>query len=122
VYIAVAVRATGWLGFGLAEAGGMLGADMALFTPIRPTEIIDAYTLEGRRPITDNCQQDGNWSMRLWILFWGKSTRCLYYGSGQGAAVYLSVDDEIVYIAVAVRATGWLGFGLAEFIVRFNII
>jgi hypothetical protein len=58
VYIAVAVRATGWLGFGLAEAGGMLGADMALFTAIRPTEIIDAYTLEGRRPITDDCQQD----------------------------------------------------------------
>jgi hypothetical protein len=58
VYIAVVVRATGWLGFGLAEAGGMLGADMALFTAIRPTEIIDAYTVEGRRPLPDDCQQD----------------------------------------------------------------
>lgn len=31
VHIAVAARATGWVAFGIAEAGGMLGADMALF-------------------------------------------------------------------------------------------
>ena len=58
VYLAAAVRATGWVGFGIAEAGGMLGSDMALFTAKEPTEIVDAYTLEDRRPIIDTCQQD----------------------------------------------------------------
>jgi hypothetical protein len=34
----------------------------------------------------------------------------------QGAAVHWKVDaeNEVVYLAVAARATGWLGFGLAE--------
>jgi hypothetical protein len=58
VYLAVAARATGWLGFGLAEAGGMLGSDMVLFTASRPEELRDAHTLEERRVFTDDCQQD----------------------------------------------------------------
>jgi dopamine beta-monooxygenase len=58
IQIAVAARATGWLGFGIAEAGGMLGADMALFTAIRPDELVDAYTMEAKVPMTDDCQQD----------------------------------------------------------------
>jgi hypothetical protein len=34
----------------------------------------------------------------------------------QGAAVHWKVDveNEVLYLAVAARATGWLGFGLAE--------
>jgi hypothetical protein len=39
-------------------------------------------------------------------FYFGGSAPDAYYGSGQGAAVYWSVDDEFVYIAVAVRATG----------------
>ena len=58
VYLAVAVRATGWVGFGIAEAGGMLGSDMALFTAARPGEIVDAYTLDEKNPMIDDCQQD----------------------------------------------------------------
>jgi dopamine beta-monooxygenase len=58
VYIAVVARATGWLGLGISQAGGMLGADMALFTAVRPDEIVDAYALDGRNPIRDECQQD----------------------------------------------------------------
>jgi hypothetical protein len=58
VYLAVAARATGWLGFGLAEAGGMIGADMALFTASRPTEIVDAYTTDVRQPVPDDCSSD----------------------------------------------------------------
>lgn len=35
-------------------------------------------------------------------------------GDSKGAAVHWSVDDEYFYVAVAARATGWLGFGLSE--------
>jgi hypothetical protein len=32
----------------------------------------------------------------------------------QGVAVHWRVDDENIHIAVAARAVGWVGFGLAE--------
>jgi hypothetical protein len=55
IKFAVAVRATGWVALGLSEAGGMLGADIAMFEVINPTAIIDAYVLEDRIPIVDDC-------------------------------------------------------------------
>jgi Copper type II ascorbate-dependent monooxygenase, C-terminal domain/DOMON domain/Copper type II ascorbate-dependent monooxygenase, N-terminal domain len=58
IYFAVAARATGWLGFGIAEAGGMLGADMALFEAAKPDEIVDAFTDDTRFPQTDDCPSD----------------------------------------------------------------
>ena len=61
LHIAVAARCTGWIGFGLSEAGGMLGSDMALFEASRSTEITDAHVVESYRPQPDDCQQD-------WIL------------------------------------------------------
>ena len=61
IYLAVAARATGWLGFGIAEAGGMLGADMALFEAAKPDKIVDAFTDDTRFPQTDDCPSD-------WIL------------------------------------------------------
>ena len=61
LHIAVAARCTGWVGFGLAEAGGMLGSDMALFVGSRPSEIVDAHVIENFYPEEDDCQQD-------WIL------------------------------------------------------
>lgn len=61
VYIAVAARATGWLAFGISEAGGMLGTDMVMFTAARPDELVDAYTGDERYPQIDDC--DGNWEM-----------------------------------------------------------
>jgi hypothetical protein len=33
---------------------------------------------------------------------------------GRGAAVHWSVDDEFIHLAVAARASGWLGFGLSD--------
>ena len=36
VNFALAVRAEGWVGFGLSEAGGMIGSDMALITVAEP--------------------------------------------------------------------------------------
>ena len=61
LHVAVAVRATGWLGFGIGEAGGMLGADMALFEALKPDEITDAYTTDTRYPIPDDCPS--NWEL-----------------------------------------------------------
>ena len=34
--------------------------------------------------------------------------------SGMGAAVHWSADDEYIHVAVAARASGWLGFGLSD--------
>ena len=31
-----------------------------------------------------------------------------------GAAVHWSVDDEYIYLAVAARASGWVGFGFSD--------
>jgi hypothetical protein len=61
VYLAVAARATGWLAFGISEAGGMLGTDMVMYTAARPYELVDAYTGDERYPQVDDC--DGNWEM-----------------------------------------------------------
>jgi hypothetical protein len=58
VHLAVAARATGWVAFGISEAGGMTGTDMAIFTANRPNELIDAYTGDERLPQTDDCESD----------------------------------------------------------------
>ena len=59
LYIAAAVEAAGWLGIGLAEVGGMPGADMILFTASE-NKLIDAYATEYASPIEDQCQ---DWSL-----------------------------------------------------------
>lgn len=51
----VAARSNGWLGFGLSEAGGMLGADVVLFQA-STNELQDSYILEDRYVLTDDCQ------------------------------------------------------------------
>ena len=58
VYLAVAARAKGWVGFGIAEAGGMLGTDMVIFEAARPNDLIDAYTADVRFPQIDDCSND----------------------------------------------------------------
>jgi hypothetical protein len=56
IQVAVAVRATGWVGFGISEAGGMLGSDMALFETEHPSSVKDAYVLEDfAHPKLDDC-------------------------------------------------------------------
>ena len=61
IYLAVAARAVGWVGFGLAETGGMKGADMVIFETANPTQIRDAHVLDERFPIDDVCQ---DWILR----------------------------------------------------------
>jgi len=58
IQFAVAAKASGWLGFGISEAGGMLGADIATFSTSSPSELVDSYTLESRALMPDDCN---NW-------------------------------------------------------------
>ena len=45
IQLAVAARATGWAAFGIAEAGGMKGADMVVFETAS-NDIFDAHVLD----------------------------------------------------------------------------
>ena len=55
--VAIAVRAmNGWVGFGLADAGGMQGADVMLYESNNPATVRDAHILLERLPLTDDCQ------------------------------------------------------------------
>ena len=55
--VAIAVRAmNGWVGFGLADAGGMQGADVMLYESNNPSSLRDAHILRERLPLTDDCQ------------------------------------------------------------------
>jgi DOMON domain len=60
VYIGVVARAQdGWLALGLAEAGGMRGANMVIYETSKPNVLSDAHVLTERVPIMDICQ---DWS------------------------------------------------------------
>jgi DOMON domain len=56
LHLAVAARASGWVGFGLAETGGMKGADVVLFAAAQPGVLRDAHILDVRLPLDDDCQ------------------------------------------------------------------
>ena len=57
VYIGVATRAQdGWVAFGLAEAGGMKGADIVIYETSKPNTLSDAHVLKDRFPLLDICQ------------------------------------------------------------------
>jgi dopamine beta-monooxygenase len=56
IYLAVATKATGWAGFGFAESGSMLGADIVMFT-VATEELVDSYVLDQPTfPFPDDCQ------------------------------------------------------------------
>jgi DOMON domain/Copper type II ascorbate-dependent monooxygenase, N-terminal domain len=56
LYLAVTARATGWVAFGLAEAGGMKGSDIVIFEVANPGILRDAHVLDVLLPIDDDCQ------------------------------------------------------------------
>jgi len=90
--LAVAARATGWLGFGISENGGMQGADMVLFAANKPDELVDSYVLEERLPLTD-CQSSWNLVSSQtndgFLIF--EATRLLDTGDAQDRAI---IDDS----------------------------
>lgn len=58
--LAVAANATGWVGFGIAESGGMPGADLVIYT-VADDALTDAHALAYAAPIVDRCQ---DWTLR----------------------------------------------------------
>jgi hypothetical protein len=58
--LAIAVQASGWLGFGLTINGGMTGADMVLVEAADLSVAKDAYVKDERLPQEDDCQ---DWKM-----------------------------------------------------------
>jgi Copper type II ascorbate-dependent monooxygenase, C-terminal domain/DOMON domain len=59
VRVAFAAWATGWIGFGIAEAGGMRGSDIVYYESSNPGQLTDAYANDKAMPIADDCQ---DWS------------------------------------------------------------
>lgn len=55
IHMGVAARATGWVGFGFSEAGGMEGSDVVYFERNSPSTAVDAHILEEKIPIVDDC-------------------------------------------------------------------
>jgi dopamine beta-monooxygenase len=47
---------TGWVGLGLADAGGMKGADMVYYQSSQPGILTDAYADREAQPLVDDCQ------------------------------------------------------------------
>lgn len=60
IQLAIAVRATGWVAFGISENGGMRGADMVIFEA-EGENLIDAHVLQDLFPYPDSCQ---SWTLR----------------------------------------------------------
>ena len=57
LYLSFAARAQdGWIGFGMAEAGGMSGADLVIYETSKPDILTDAYVLRDPQPLIDDCQ------------------------------------------------------------------
>lgn len=54
IEIVVASDATGWVGFGISDAGGMRGADMVIYETATDT-IADYYSMDYERPQLDDC-------------------------------------------------------------------
>jgi hypothetical protein len=96
VFLAVAARATGWVGFGLSENGGMQGADLVLFTAAEPDKLSDSYVLEERVPVKDDCQ---NWTLLNskseggFLIF--EATRLLNTGDPQDRIIMNDADFMI---------------------------
>jgi len=57
-HVAFATMATGWAAFGIAESGGMFGADVVSFTTADPTILVDGYILDNRQVRVDTNSQD----------------------------------------------------------------
>jgi DOMON domain len=55
LHLALAARAEGWFSFGHSENGGMLGSDILIYEAKNPDKVLDAYILDSRQPILDDC-------------------------------------------------------------------
>jgi hypothetical protein len=94
IQFAFATMATGWVALGIAEAGGMLGADIVTLTADKSDEIIDGYILDERKVYTDDNSQD--WTLisstvdNGWIIV--EVRRKLDTGDTQDHAIKNDID------------------------------
>lgn len=106
IKIAIAAKATGWVGFGLAESGSMLGADIVMFTA-ETGELVDSYVLDQSvMPIPDDCQ---SWTLINSITEGGfvifEAERLLDTGDSQDRA-FLDDSSELIVPSRVIAAWG----------------
>ena len=94
--VAVAARSDGWVGFGIAESGGMTGADIVTFEKATG-KLKDQHVLDVRFPIEDDCNNWvllNSWSDGGFLIF--EATRLLDTGDTQDRAI---VNDGSLEVA-----------------------
>jgi DOMON domain/Copper type II ascorbate-dependent monooxygenase, C-terminal domain/Copper type II ascorbate-dependent monooxygenase, N-terminal domain len=103
IKLAVAAKATGWVGFGIGESGSMLGADIVLFSAESNT-LVDSYVLDQAvTPLQDECQ---SWTLvdstidGGFIIF--EASRLLNTGDNQDRV--LSDDSDVLVPSARVLA------------------
>lgn len=104
IELAVAVRASGWMGFGMSENGGMPGSDIVLFETAHVDRVRDAHVLEERVPMTD-CQQD--WELQAWYpgmneksdFLIAQVTRALDTGDHQDRPIVMDAPPTRIIVA-----------------------
>jgi hypothetical protein len=97
IHFAIAVRAVGWVGIGISEAGGMLGSDIALFAASSPSVLVDAHVIDDlSMPMTDECQ---NWNLEDGTMGTGEDgwmiveiSRSIDTGDAQDRPIVYDVD------------------------------
>ena len=106
IHFAVAARATGWLAFGISEAGGMLGSDVVYYETAHPEQVVDGYILETRAaPLKDDCQ---NWNListtitNGWLIL--EVSRKLDTGDSQDHKI---MDDSGGFVAPTRLIAAW---------------
>ena len=105
IQFAVVVQASGWVGFGLSEAGGMRGSDMVIWDSQDPTKVRDAHVMEERFPQDDVCS---NWDLLKataddgWIML--EVARNLDTGDSQDLAI---MDDSDPFVVGARLISAW---------------
>jgi dopamine beta-monooxygenase len=106
IKLAVAARATGWVGFGLGESGSMLGADIVLYSA-ESNELVDSYVLD--QPVFPNRDECQSWTLINstvgggFIIF--EASRLLDTGDTQDRII-LDDGDELVPATRVLTAWG----------------
>lgn len=113
IHIAVAAKATGWVGFGIAESGSMKGADIVLFTAETNT-LVDSYVLDQLvKPFPDDCQ---SWALNNstvdggFVIF--EASRLLDTGDSQDRVI---LDDSNVLVPATRLIAAWGDTGTPSF-------
>ncbi len=78
--------------FGIAEAGGMFGADVVSFAASNPTALVDGYILDERQVLLDVSQDWALLSSDGWIIV--EATRMLNTGDTQDHIIKNDTDFQ----------------------------